>query len=89
MDIYDPEQVFNKAGNGIMAKAGRKLLLELADLRQQVSEAERLLDEYIDRKGIVTQYPHSLMSKVSAVIEYSGRVDDDLDEAKSALQKIT
>ena len=39
IDIYDPEQVFNNSGDGILANAGKKLLAEKAELEMQLEQA--------------------------------------------------
>ena len=39
IDIYDPEQVFNNSGDGILANAGKKLLANKSELEDQLEQA--------------------------------------------------
>ena len=39
IDIYDPEQIFRNAGDGILANAGKKLLANKSELEDQLETA--------------------------------------------------
>ena len=47
IDIYDPEQVFNNSGDGILANAGKKLLAEKSELEDQLRSERRRFHQAI------------------------------------------
>jgi hypothetical protein len=37
------------------------------------------LDDYIDKKGIVVDWPHTLENKIKAVIDYANEIERQLE----------
>src|SRR5574338_925803 len=50
---------------------------EVERIKGQYEPAEKLLDEYINDRGIVVAHPGSLTDKVGALIEYANTVVDE------------